>query len=113
MLTRTVKQPDPITGTYAHILLHPTGIAIVDIADYEWLSKYRWKLKRSNYCSYAVRTVRRGANEHEIKMHREIARPAPGMQVHHENRNGLDNRRGNLAIIHPHDHQQIHIYRKK
>lgn len=111
MLVQT--QPKAITGPTAFIPLHPMGFAIVDIRDYHWLSRFRWKIKRSKYCDYAVRVIRREGKQYELKMHREIVHPAAGMQVHHKNRNSLDNRRCNLEEIHPHDHTQIHIYKEK
>ena len=73
-------------------------VAIVDDADYEWLSAFKW------YCSadgYAGRTwsqwedggvVRRWTEQ----MHVIIMGKRPGMQIDHANGNTLDNRRSNL-----------------
>ena len=73
--------------------------ALVDDADYEWLSKRKWWYRDcgSNYC-YAGSQVRKSNVIHYLYMHREIMQPLPGMEIDHKNGNGLDNRRCNLRI---------------
>jgi hypothetical protein len=65
---------------------------MVDDADYEWLSQWKW---------YALCPKRGGiyanSGPHGL-MHRLIMSPPPGMEVDHVNGDGLDNRRGNLRI---------------
>jgi hypothetical protein len=69
--------------------------AIVDAADYEWLSKYKWfALDGHRGKFYAGRKHGRTI----LQMHRAIMKPPRGMVVHHINGNGLDNRRCNLLI---------------
>jgi len=63
--------------------------AIVDAADYEWLSRYRWFLCGAGYAA-------RHAPGKTILMHREIMQAPAGMVVDHINGNRLDNRRCNL-----------------
>lgn len=77
-----------------YISLTKGQFAIVDAADFEWLSKYRWYALWSGAIFYA------GRKEHgeSVRMHREIMRPPKGMVVHHVNSNGLDNRRANLRV---------------
>jgi len=65
--------------------------AIVDAADYEWLSQYKWFLWGAGY---AARRVPGGV----LLMHREITQAPPGRDVDHINGNRLDNRRSNLRI---------------
>ena len=65
--------------------------AIVDAADYEWLSQYRWVLWGAGYAG-------RHAPGKTILMHREIMQAPAGMVVDHINGNRLDNRRCNLRI---------------
>src|SRR5687767_1877850 len=60
--------------------------ALVDDADYEWLSKMRW----SYVNGYAVRN---GTN-----MHRLITSAPVGMDVDHIDRNRLNNQRSNLRV---------------
>lgn len=64
--------------------------AIVDDADYEWLSASKWCFNMG-YAYRRKKTV-------PTYMHREIMSPPPGMQVDHINGDGLDNRRANLRI---------------
>jgi hypothetical protein len=73
--------------------------AIVDAADYEWLSRYRWQaLGTPSGCFYASRAI---PGRGRISMHRAIMNPPPGMLVDHINGNGLDDRRANLRICTP------------
>ncbi len=75
--------------------------AIVDDADYEWLSRFSWRVQTSkkNNCRYAIRNgIRTRAGQRFILMHREIANPPQGLVVDHINGNGLDNRRSNLRV---------------
>jgi len=64
-------------------------VALVDDADYERLSKFKWCYNDG----YAVCKPRRGQ---KIYMHREIMQTPKGMEVDHANSCGLDNRRENM-----------------
>lgn len=69
--------------------------AIVDEADYEGLSQFRWNVARLGNTFYAMRNVRRDDGTWSVElMHRRLM---SGVQrVDHVNGNGLDNRRVNL-----------------
>lgn len=68
--------------------------ALVDAADYEWLSRYSWQVSPGATTDYAKRTDNEtGAT---ILMHREILGVEPGVMVDHISGSGLDNRRQNL-----------------
>jgi len=82
--------------------------ALVDPDDFERLRKYRWFAKKSKYNWYAVRRVRRNGRDRLIRMHREITNCPAGLQVHHRNGDGLDNRKCNLLVCRPGVHRQIH-----
>jgi hypothetical protein len=73
-------------------------VALVDEADFEEVSRYKWHAFRSGPRWYARRN--RLASEDRPDglelMHRRIARTPPGMDTDHINGNGLDNRRANL-----------------
>lgn len=74
--------------------------SLVDDADLEWLSQWKWSVSGSgDYAERAV-VVRPRPNQKTrcIKMHRLILGAEPGQFVDHINGDGLDNRRGNLRL---------------
>ena len=83
---------EPATGDIRFIPLTRGKFAIVDAADYEWLSKYKWNAMDCGHTVYAFRIQGRKY----ILMHREIMKPRKGQVVDHINHNGADNRRSNL-----------------
>ena len=75
--------------------------AIVDDDDYELVSRHKWHATRKagGDIYYAARCVRIGKyKQTKIRMHRFIVNAQDGVQVDHENGDGLDNRRSNLRI---------------
>lgn len=94
---RTVP-PEPPNDAIRYIALTQGRYAIVDAADYEWLSKYRWFAKGGRDGKYYAGRTEKGRN---ILMHREIMKPPPGMVVDHINANSLDNRRRNMRNCTP------------
>jgi AP2 domain len=71
-------------------------VALVDDADFEWLSAFKWHAhKRPGGTFYALRNVPslRGGRT-TLRMHRAILSGIP--EVDHVNRNSLDNQRYNL-----------------
>lgn len=71
--------------------------SIVDDADYDSLSPYKWicSVTRGMYAK-----SRMGGGE-AVAMHNVIMKPPPGMVVDHINGNGLDNRRENMRLCTP------------
>lgn len=65
--------------------------AMVDDADFEYLSQWKWHLKKDKYAA------RQGFCK-TIYMHREIMQPPSDMLIDHEDGNGLNNQRRNLRI---------------
>lgn len=66
-------------------------IALVDDADYEWLSQWKWFYHSQGY---AVKNY----NNSCVLMHRKIMNPDKGFVIDHINGNKLDNRRENMRI---------------
>lgn len=77
------------------ILLSQGKVALVDVEDYDELSKYKWYAYRDVHTYYAGRNVK---NACQVRMHRQITHCPEGLEVDHINRNGLDNRKENLRI---------------
>lgn len=67
-------------------------VALVDDADYESLSKFKWRAYRDHNTFYAMRNTPR-PNRRYVRMHQEIT----GLKkVDHADGNGLNNQRHNL-----------------
>lgn len=73
------------------------GVALVDDADFELVSRYTWRLLKQRHTSYARASI----NGQRVYMHRFLCPDAD--EVDHINHDGLDNRRENLR---PATHQQ-------
>lgn len=73
--------------------------AIVDDADYEWLSRFKWSaVSNPTYGFYAVRYERESGVRKVILMHRVIMQAADDFEIDHRNGNTLDNQRANLRV---------------
>lgn len=90
---------------YKKIPLTQGQVALVDAADYEWLSKFSWYAnwgsRQKKY--YARRYIKKSeGGPGTIYMHVQIMNPPPGLVVDHAKdgpRGGLDNRREHLRIV--------------
>jgi hypothetical protein len=70
--------------------------ALVDDADYDWLSQWHWSPFRNQAGNwYAVRFVDCGKNQRAIYMHRQIMGFTKS-RIDHRDRDGLNNQRQNL-----------------
>jgi len=89
-----IEPPPPPNDDVRYIPLTKKKFAIVDAADYEWLSKHKWyaQARRDGKGFYAARN--RGRQT--VFMHREIMQTPEGKVVDHRNGNGADNRRANM-----------------
>ena len=86
---------------FRRIPLTQGRFAVVDPADYESLSRHKWRLckTKGKNVLYAERTVRRSDGTYSrMLMHREVLRPPRGYVIDHVNGCGLDNRRANLRL---------------
>jgi len=69
-------------------------VALVDDADFEWLSHFKWNCRPNHKAFYAFSWI----DGHSVSMHRLILNPSRKDSVDHINGDGLDNRRENLRI---------------
>ena len=94
-----IEPPAPPNEEIRYIPLTRGLYAIVDAADYEWLSKHKWCAR----CDVDGKRFYACRNDHGrvVLMHREIMKPGPGLVVDHLNHQTLNNRRGNLHICTP------------
>jgi len=104
------QQPVPESGAFRlgdvmkEITLTQGEVALVDDADYEEVMKRKWHVTRSSRGGrlrrnlYAVGYKNCKPGYMNVLMHREIMGAPQGMDVHHINGNGLDNRRRNLRV---------------
>jgi hypothetical protein len=76
-------------------------VALVDDADYEALSRFKWHAANVNgiYCARTCRVV--GGKQVFTTMHRLIMDARVGCEVHHASDDHLDNRRSNLELLTP------------
>ncbi len=74
------------------------GSVLIDSVDYDYLSEFSWRKKKSHGGTqhHAVRDVTIGDKKITIRMHRLITEAESQDIVFHVNGNGLDNRRTNL-----------------
>ncbi len=92
-----VVRPDPAQPSNGRIALIPltqNKAAIVDLADFAWLSRYKWYAAKAGDRFYACRRE----NGRTILMHREIMQAPKGMVVDHKKDPSLNNRRENLRV---------------
>jgi len=79
----------PLNTSYRLIPLTRGKNAIIDTADYEWLSQWNWQAVRHGKLWYAVHSLH---DEHPA-MHQEIT---GFLKTDHRDGDGLNNRRSNL-----------------
>ena len=90
------------------ILLRGGQITFVDADTLEKYNRYTWFLRKSAATWYVVRKTQTKSHTRYIRLHREITNCPRGLEVHHINRNPLDNRRYNLQICTPKVHRTFH-----
>lgn len=94
-----------IQSEYRELPLTRGLVALVDVADFEWLNQWKWYAQeRTDGGFYGARNIpRAGGKSRKVSLHREILGLKRGdrSQVDHANLNPLDNRRSNLRIASP------------
>jgi len=98
----------PSEPEYSKIPLTQGQFALIDAADYEWLSQWKWHAgwNPPTQTFYAKRSDFIGGKLCTIRMHREIVGAPKGMDVDHKNHDTLDNRRRNLRLATNSQNQQ-------
>lgn len=71
-------------------------LAIVDDDDFEWLSQWKWYAQKHGRTYYAKRNGQADGSIRAILMHQLVIGILPGLETHHINGDGFDNRRANL-----------------
>lgn len=100
------------------------GVSVViDDSDYSLVSSYSWHAVWHRHTWYAVANVQRNDGTKDkrgrsrrttIQMHRLILGAKTGEQVDHEDGNGLNNQRSNIAIVtHSQNQQNQHAVRSR
>lgn len=93
----------------ATISLSRGGEVLVDDADFEWLSQYKWYFKAGYACRYVPGSGYGKKDYTEQYMHHLICGHTPARSegnIHHKNGNRLDNRRSNLEFLTPVEHRR-------
>lgn len=94
---KPVDRPEvsqPPDGKTKLIPLTKGKVAMVDAADFERLSQFRWHAIKVGPNYYACRKDKGSS----VLMHREIMQPPEGMVVDHMKFNSLNNKRENLRV---------------
>lgn len=85
------------------ITLGKDRVALVDDANYDWLSHFTWHVQHGSSTDYAASQVGSSTNPNRklFYMHRIILRAEKGVHVDHIDHNGLNNQRDNIRLCTP------------
>jgi len=95
------------------IKLTQNKYALVDDEDYEFLSRWKWCAHKGGRTYYAKSTQYSDGKKRTLYMHRLIMIPAPGQEIDHIDRNGLNNQKANLRVCTHKENSVNRIYRNK
>lgn len=108
MLTK--RDPDHPESGCVTLKLDSGHTIYYDLEDYDRISGYRWYIRISRGVCYAFRKKTSHGKTFLIFMHRQIMHCPNHLVVHHINHNGLDNRKCNLLLMTPEQHQELHRF---
>jgi hypothetical protein len=92
------RRPIRIEGCIVYVELTRGFIAVIDAADVHLVADYCWRVQVRRHTSYAVTSVCVDGRYVELAMHRLLTAAPAGLDVDHSDRDGLNNRRGNLRV---------------
>lgn len=95
------------------IQLNRGQIAIVSDEDYDFVNQFKWRAFFKGKTCYAYRYVSVNGKGTTQYMHALIMKTPKGMETHHKNSNGLDNRRENLEAMTKSQHRVIIIQARR
>ena len=72
--------------------------ALIDDVDFPLVSAHKWRSYQHKNTTHAIRILVVDGKRTTISMHRVLLDAPSGMDVDHWDRNGLNNRRGNLRL---------------
>jgi len=82
-------------------------VVLVDEEDFAWLAQFKWYASKRKHTWYAMRNIRKpDGRRTATTMHAVMMNVGPGLEVDHENGDGLDNRRSNLRVATKDQNQQ-------
>ena len=80
------------------IALSQGKVALVDDADWEWLSQWKWTFMKSTGLANGEGYAYRKEERRSLLMHRTIMDAPHGTEVDHRDMDGLNNQRSNLRL---------------
>lgn len=96
---RTIALEGSAVGVVIDSERHGQHVMIVDAADYPRIAAYKWRIGKRHLGTYARAHKRLADGRYKtIKAHNLILAAAPGQEVDHVDRNGLNNSRKNLRL---------------
>jgi len=104
-----IQPPTPMNQRPILIPLTKGLHAIIDAADFDKVSLYKWRAVKYHRSYYARSTHKTTGEKCHRSMHRLIAGTKKELVCHHRNRNTLDNRRDNLLNLTKNGHKFIHL----
>lgn len=98
------QPPAPPDDSSRYIPLTRGKFALVDASNFDWLSQWNWyaqlrqRAGSRNKTYYAATCTPRSVGKTTILMHRVILGAPHGIEVDHEDGDGLNNRRSNIRL---------------
>jgi hypothetical protein len=91
-------RPIRIEGDVAYVTLTQGYEAIIDAADVLLVEGFNWSAHVNGHTVYGIRSKRNGTKNISILLHRAIMGDPNGMEIDHEDGDGLNNRKANLRM---------------